>query len=1020
MQVAESDYDIVKEFYTKYKELFTIKRVSNPSTKKSEIKVSLNENKLDLLKEFLNETIIPIISTTDIIEFSNKVIPGVTYDDVKEITQQITNIYNKHHNYLDKIGSFNKLFRIMNNYNQHQLLKIIQDPVNQVAAQVSVDEIVNPIQKIAKTRGASIARNNAKRQLGNSIGKFESINDTQEGADCIAKGASSMKSFFAAYHASNQILNFKGDLRLAQQTYNNLPKNVRSETSVEEILERQIILRQQTLVKKNKKGDIDFLLANIKAQDISTVKSEDVLDALNAIETNQDAINYLSALLGLSADNAKELVLSKINAGIDMIGLYLYGIIAGNSFEEISRALMSDTGRTVRKICQGNIFKEDLGYRKLSQVFLYFTRDGYNKILDINSEAKSVFLDLLKKRGVEDLFKLINDSNVTVLDILNLFDSMKEEVRPDQILTLKLISDMEQYVIDYKDTDNKTLKFLKNLAFGAEEMQKLGQMILNKELPTSEEDIIKKVNLIESVIEDSVKAYEKFNNLSFDEKNALNSKLTSIKSDPIKLSKLFMAPGEIERRAQQLDEFKHSVNILAILNQDPHFKGYLKELSILDESFYNSSFRYRSIRNLVPQIKNHMYMDDKVLLRKLSQFVQKYMINDWLFTSKKSFILPKGNKFFDPNSNLLSEEGLSYDQEFMLGTDAANNTFRRWMEIEVIPALQRGDLGNMEGINEVAKNKFISTLEPSKRTNTVLGNVSLIYSLKNVNMTPKKGSVDEKTLDTFKADYNKLSNFEYVKAGKSYNLKDLFTLYTMIAHDWRPGNNSLYNIVANERELSGFREEFFKHTKLLDQSDLSLSDVANIHKQLIPWLAQKESPYISNSEIIIVSDINYGNVLARKHRPTPDEDPNEYNPSIVGNYEKIPSRLNLNYYTSGEALDLTRKIEEPRRFKIQTGVNPLTGERTYTQYDGTLEITYGSEKSSSIIFKYKANPLDIEFTELAFTLKQLEFIDENGNEKIPMTTVIDSKSGELIRYPKVKTDEIAKAIRNKLEPKETC
>ena len=37
----------------------------------------------------------------------------------------------------------------------------------------------------------------------------------------------------------------------------------------------------------------------------------------------------MSALLGLSTDNAKELVLAKINAGTSSIGMYLYGLSIG-------------------------------------------------------------------------------------------------------------------------------------------------------------------------------------------------------------------------------------------------------------------------------------------------------------------------------------------------------------------------------------------------------------------------------------------------------------------------------------------------------------------------------------------------------------------------------------------------------------------------------------------------------------------------------------------------------------------
>jgi hypothetical protein len=44
----------------------------------------------------------------------------------------------------------------------------------------------------------------------------------------------------------------------------------------------------------------------------------------------------MSALLSLSTDNAKDLALAKINAGTNMMGLYLYGAAIGMNFKVLN------------------------------------------------------------------------------------------------------------------------------------------------------------------------------------------------------------------------------------------------------------------------------------------------------------------------------------------------------------------------------------------------------------------------------------------------------------------------------------------------------------------------------------------------------------------------------------------------------------------------------------------------------------------------------------------------------------
>ena len=87
------------------------------------------------------------------------------------------------------------------------------------------------------------------------------------------------------------------------------------------------------------------LIANTYSTNIDNVNLEDLKIALDNIDTIEDAFIWMSGLLSLATDNAKDPTLSKINAGPDMIGLYTAGLTLGIPFETLVKLIDSETGR---------------------------------------------------------------------------------------------------------------------------------------------------------------------------------------------------------------------------------------------------------------------------------------------------------------------------------------------------------------------------------------------------------------------------------------------------------------------------------------------------------------------------------------------------------------------------------------------------------------------------------------------------------------------------------------------------
>jgi len=79
-------------------------------------------------------------------------------------------------------------------------------------------------------------------------------------------------------------------------------------------------------------------------------------------------------LLSLATDNAKELALSKLNAGTKTIGMYIYGISIGMDFRDVAKILMSDVGSIITTLLDNDVFSGREGYSRVKYVFDYFNK----------------------------------------------------------------------------------------------------------------------------------------------------------------------------------------------------------------------------------------------------------------------------------------------------------------------------------------------------------------------------------------------------------------------------------------------------------------------------------------------------------------------------------------------------------------------------------------------------------------------------------------------------------------------
>lgn len=244
----------------------------------------------------------------------------------------------------------------------------------------------------------------------------------------------------------------------------------------------------------------------------------------------EDAADLLSQLLSAATDNAKELILAKINASPDLAGMYATMLMLDTPFEQIVDIMTSP----------------------LTEMLI---RRGIPNIFD-RSTAKNSISDL-----------------ITTADMA-LGDDPGKADRAREALSLKYgLSIVGREVFD-KDNGNRyqaaDIVTMKNVADAAKEISLLGRILsINQGVKSNSWDLYKFKTSIEDYVSRTIST-------KFDLKTFLDS-LASNKE---------YAEDMIER----LNAGRHTFNVLYVLASTPHFaeqlKAYNAARSILELSSY--------------------------------------------------------------------------------------------------------------------------------------------------------------------------------------------------------------------------------------------------------------------------------------------------------------------------------------------------------------------------------------------------------------------------------------------------
>lgn len=382
------------------------------------------------------------------------------------VDENIVKLLSKHYEYYHKLSKHNQEVA-SKNYETNNQYNIIIDTSHMSESTASIDNIVSPFK--AKGNKSKQALKDWYNTTGNSMSIPLGIRINMEGKDGIALCAVAEKHYFALIGAFQAVLE-SGDETLKKMLLAGLPWIIKDKNG-------NISYAKNTIYKGKVGNTIARVVSNAFDSRLITpdftfnddsykyiVLSES--EQMNIDETlrvlveqqryNPNAALVISAMLSLATDNAKELILGKINAGTEVIDLYLAGASIGLSFDELETIINSNYGLEITNLRKNDSFSHRKALTTTIQAVQQFdTIDNY-----IKNQFKSdiVIGRSLEKQPYQAVQSYIKDILSEAMQELTDRDLKISEVRPIESFIEKIEAQFQNtsFIIQQFNLDLKS------------------------------------------------------------------------------------------------------------------------------------------------------------------------------------------------------------------------------------------------------------------------------------------------------------------------------------------------------------------------------------------------------------------------------------------------------------------------------------------------------------------------------------------------------------------------------------
>ncbi len=430
-----------------------------------------------------------------------------------------------------------------------------------------------------------------------------------------------------------------------------------------------------------------------------------------------------SQFISAATDNAKELILDKINSGQQTAKCYLYLVTLGFDVKDIVKFMTSPAVSFIESMAQENIFT---GY--------FSTLEDITKNLIANCISRSQ-----------------KDTDIT------------------RFLSNKTNEEIQEIKADAQE-------FLKVLA-GANEFSNFGKILgINQGVPTTKERLVGWKRAFKNIIQDREKYLGIIDDNGTYKSNNIIEEDERVEFD---FDRYFNDAEYRESLKQYYDKIKEAINIFAIIDYIPHFKAMFEMLNIVNTIDSNISLKSKLNNYYMEQATSRLKRVDDNTTNKINSAINVLLIQHYI--GQKGLAIPtkQGWEIFDDLGSRISSNGNS----ILLTTPETLKSFQFIFEQYIIPQLQNGTYFEQEVIlkdgtklsveeanNLVKRNNFIKGLVSGNDGNIPL--YKLDIDMLSIDKSPISKMKYQKYLDGFIDLHNILIN--------GTSLADWFMVYNLV------------------------------------------------------------------------------------------------------------------------------------------------------------------------------------------------------------------------------------------------
>ena len=558
----------------------------------------------------------------------------------------------------DVIGIIDKLnlhntFKYSGDSSKNKVVKNIRtvsnDPRNLLSAYspISMDSFTSLLKDITS---------NDKKSIYDGTSIFKIQEENYVGKSTVGVMANGVKAFFTL-----------------TQYYNNYFKDKKNNNEELNVLDNAFFIKEFNLngVKTYKSTVADTLASSDQISILNTYLKQ-IYPEGYVTHSKNEADLLLSALVSLATDNAKELALAKLNAGLELASMHVYLTILGFSPKEIVGYMTGPIASAVSDRLKGNMFVDssktvDMVLKNLKSEKL----EGIDQFEDIYNSAQELryFTNLLSiNQGVKSDIYTIHDFT---LKLSNGFEAAEDNMFSNSNLKLPLnlhaviekrkrllykneIVKLKEDIA--KETSKKKPSEKKLKEWNALLEQKL--QLYRNPIELNQEDV---KNLTQSLYDRIIKFKPYL--LNADENvikeiltNAINLNITG---NRLNYDLYFSNENYRKVVTDYYNLIKNTFNYFDIINKSPNFYEMLKSLNITLNSVKKVSRKMKFISEDVP-----MLIKENQELLKDSQQIKG---NPGMEHTPSSYkFIDKSGRMFKYNSDYL-KKALDYYDDYVIG-----------------------------------------------------------------------------------------------------------------------------------------------------------------------------------------------------------------------------------------------------------------------------------------------------------------------------------------------------------------